>query len=59
MAFCEQNQIVVLNDEHTEYWWCGLSEAKALAPFSNQRKLYDFVWKNFVLQKPEAMLEIK
>lgn len=59
VAFCGKHQVVVLNNEHTEYHWCNLSEARVLAPFSNQRKLYDFVWENFVLCKPEVMLEIK
>ena len=59
VAFCATNQTVILNDEHREYRWCSVSEAKVLAPFSNQRKLYDFVWENFVLQQAEAMLEIK
>ena len=59
VAFCATNQTVILNDEHREYRWCSVSEAKELAVFSNQRKLYDFVWENFVLQQAEAMLEIK
>jgi len=59
VAFCEKNQPVILNDEHTEYQWCSLVEAKALAVFSNQRKLYDAIWENFVLQIPNGLLEIE
>ena len=58
VGFCEKNQTVVLNDEHTDYKWCNLSEAKALAAYLNQKKLYDFVWENFVLKQPEVLLEI-
>ncbi|MFW2078333.1 NUDIX pyrophosphatase [Acinetobacter sp. ULE_I010] len=59
VGFCKENQLVVLNHEHTEYKWCNLTEAKGLVVFSNQRKLYDFVWENFVLHEPNMMLEIK
>ena len=58
VGFCEKNQTVVLNNEHTDYKWCSLSEAKVLAAYLNQKKLYDFVWENFVLKQPEALLEI-
>ena len=59
VGFCKENQLVVLNHEHREYKWCNLTEAKGLVVFSNQRKLYDFVWENFVLHEPNMMLEIK
>ena len=59
VGFCKENQLVVLNHEHTEYKWCNLTEAKGLVVFSNQRKFYDFVWDNFVLHEPNMMLEIK
>lgn len=58
VGICSDEQTVVLNDEHTEYRWCNLADAKALVVFSNQRKLYDFVWENFVENKPESLLEI-
>lgn len=58
VGFCEDNQQVILNAEHTEYRWCSFTEAKALVVFSNQRKLYDFVWDNFVEHTPERLLEI-
>lgn len=58
VAFCDDEQVVVLNEEHTEYRWCSLAEAKAFVVFSNQRKLYDFIWENFVEQLPEKLLKI-
>ena len=58
VGFCDINQSVYLNQEHTEYQWCNLPEAKALALFANQKKLYDFVWQNFVLQQPIEQLRI-
>ena len=59
IGYCEQNQGVELNHEHTEYQWCNIQEAKTLAVFSNQRKLYDFIWENFVLNEPTPLLEIQ
>lgn len=59
VAFCQPNQCVQLNHEHTAYQWCSLAEAQALSVFANQRKLYDFVWENFVMRVPELLLKIK
>lgn len=39
---------VVLNEEHSEFKWCSLEEAKALVDFPNMRALYDFIWRHFV-----------
>lgn len=58
VAFCQPNQGVQLNHEHTAYQWCSLAEAQALAIFANQRKLYDFVWENFVCRQAEPLLRI-
>lgn len=49
VVLCEHKQKVELNPEHTDYRWCTLEEAKALAPFHNQHKLYDHLWELFVL----------
>ncbi|ETJ95142.1 mutT/nudix family protein [Vibrio parahaemolyticus EKP-008] len=38
----------MLNEEHTEYRWCSLEEAKQLTPFANQHHLYDHVWQYYV-----------
>ncbi|EHR0918498.1 NUDIX domain-containing protein [Vibrio parahaemolyticus] len=48
VLFCSPNQPVVLNEEHTEYRWCSLEEAKQLTPFANQHHLYDHVWQYYV-----------
>ncbi|HHF3040313.1 NUDIX domain-containing protein [Vibrio diabolicus] len=48
VLFCPPNQSVVLNEEHTEYCWCTLEEAKRLAPFANQHHLYEHVWRHYV-----------
>ncbi|CAI2337800.1 NUDIX domain-containing protein [Vibrio parahaemolyticus] len=48
VLFCPPNQPVVLNEEHTEYRWCSLEEAKQLTPFANQHHLYDHVWQYYV-----------
>ncbi|BFM14041.1 NUDIX domain-containing protein [Maricurvus nonylphenolicus] len=49
---------VVLNEEHTQYQWCTLDEAKSLVPFPNQRAVFDHVWKNFVDAKPSPFMKI-
>tara|TARA_B100001057_G_scaffold486524_1_gene567832 strand:+ start:304 stop:756 length:453 start_codon:yes stop_codon:yes gene_type:complete len=47
-VLCPPDQAVELNHEHTEYRWCSLEEAKALAPFPNQHAVYDHIWAYFV-----------
>lgn len=49
---------VVLNDEHTQYQWCTLEEAKSLVPFPNQRAVFDHVWKHFVDSQPSPLMKI-
>lgn len=56
--YCEPEQIVHLNEEHTDYKWCDLEEAKTLVPFPNQKKLYDHIWLNFVESRPPDHLKI-
>ncbi|GEA50958.1 DNA mismatch repair protein MutT [Vibrio inusitatus NBRC 102082] len=48
VVLCHPHQQVELNDEHTEYKWCNLSEALELAPFPNQHAVYKHVWSYFV-----------
>ncbi|MEZ8989850.1 NUDIX hydrolase [Vibrio breoganii] len=48
VVLCPANQEVELNDEHTEYKWCSLSEALEMAPFPNQHAVYQHVWSYFV-----------
>ncbi|USD67317.1 NUDIX domain-containing protein [Vibrio sp. SCSIO 43136] len=47
---CPPNQDITLNNEHSEYRWCNLEEAIALAPFPNQHRVYEHVWRYFVSQ---------
>lgn len=48
VVLCPPHQQVELNDEHTEFKWCSLSEALELAPFPNQHAVYKHVWSYFV-----------
>lgn len=48
VAICPPNQKVALNEEHTEYRWCSLDEALALAPYPNQHALFKHVWSCFI-----------
>ena len=59
VILCPPNQEVLLNEEHTEFKWCSLSEAKALAPFPNQKRLYSHIWEYFVNDKPSVLMAIK
>ncbi|GAD90022.1 hypothetical protein VHA01S_031_00340 [Vibrio halioticoli NBRC 102217] len=58
VVLCERHQEVILNPEHTDYQWCTLEEAKAIAPFHNQHKLYDHIWEQFVLSPPSEQRKI-
>lgn len=58
VIYCPPNQTVTLNDEHTEYRWCTLAEAKALVSFPGQQALYDHLWHYFVENSPSALMRI-
>lgn len=56
---CPPNQTVILNDEHTEFAWCSLEEALALAPFPNQHKVYKHIWEYFVERPINPLYKVK
>lgn len=58
VVYCPPNQVVTLNDEHTEYRWCTLAEAKGLVSFPGQQALYDHVWHYFVERNPSALMRV-
>ncbi|MFL7051742.1 DNA mismatch repair protein MutT, partial [Vibrio cyclitrophicus] len=58
-VLCPPNQAIELNDEHTEYRWCNLEEAKALAPFPNQHAVYDHIWSYFVDKPVNPLYRVK
>lgn len=57
-VYCDKQQAVVLNDEHTEYGWFSLDEAVEKAEFGGQRLLYQYLWENFVNRQPSGLLKI-
>ncbi|MGF1753455.1 NUDIX domain-containing protein [Vibrio makurazakiensis] len=59
VALCPANQDVELNEEHTDYQWCTLEEAKQLAPFPNQHAVYDHVWAYFVDKPINPLYRVK
>lgn len=59
VALLPNDTEICINEEHTEYKWCSLDEAKALVPFPNQRVVYDHVWQVFVENKPSELMRIK
>ncbi len=58
VVYCEDNQKITLNEEHSEYIWCSLYEALEKVVFDGQRKLYEYVWNNFVKRQPAELLKI-
>ncbi|NAX21536.1 NUDIX hydrolase [Vibrio sp. V39_P1S14PM300] len=58
VVLCEANQAVKLNDEHTEFRWCTLAEAKALAPFPSQHQVFEHIWAYFVHQTVSELYRI-
>lgn len=58
-VICPPNQTVILNDEHSEFAWCSLEEALALAPFPNQHKLYKHIWEYFVDRPAHPLYQVK
>ena len=59
VALCPPNQEIFLNEEHTEFRWCSLDEAKNLASFPNQKRLYIHVWECFVNNQPSKLMAIE
>ncbi len=58
VAKLEPDVKINLNEEHTEYKWCSLQEAKSLAEFPNQRSLYDHIWCNFIENEPSKFMRV-
>lgn len=58
VVICPENQPITLNEEHTEYRWCSLKEARKLATYPNQCNLYTHVWKYFINRKPSDLMKI-
>lgn len=58
VVFCPPEQKIMLNAEHTEYRWCTLDEAMGLVPYPNQKKLYEHIWRYFVLEAPSDFLKV-
>ncbi|PJG60513.1 NUDIX hydrolase [Aeromonas cavernicola] len=58
VVYCPPNQTITLNDEHTEYRWCSLAEAKALVSFPGQKALYDHIWHYFVDNPPSPLMRV-
>jgi dihydroneopterin triphosphate diphosphatase len=47
IVICPPNQKVTLNNEHSDFKWCSVGEAKELVPYPGQRRVYDQVWNLF------------
>ncbi|OTG84777.1 NUDIX hydrolase [Acinetobacter sp. ANC 4648] len=58
VVYCDDNQKITLNEEHSEYIWCSLDEALEKVVFAGQKKFYEYVWNNFVKRPPVELLKI-
>ena len=58
VAFLSSDVQIQLNEEHTEFKWCTLAEARTMVPFPNQRNLYNPVWENFVAREPSMLWRV-
>ncbi|WP_017220859.1 NUDIX hydrolase [Moritella dasanensis] len=59
VVYCQPNQAIIINDEHTDHKWCSLSEALELSEFPGQKLLYEYIWYNFVEIKPSKLMRVK
>lgn len=58
VAFVDEDAEVVLNEEHSQFKWMTLAEAKAVMPFPGQRRILTQVWEDFVEHEPTELLRI-
>lgn len=58
VVFCPPNQVVTLNEEHTEYLWCSLDEALQLVEYPEQEDIYQHIWRHFVLNEPNPRFKV-
>jgi len=59
VAFAPADCTVRLNDEHDDFRWLSLNEAKTLLPFAGQRATLEHINKEFVERKPNPWLRIE
>lgn len=58
VAFVDENQKIILNEEHTEYKWVTFSEAISIVTFNCQKKLLETVYEGFIIKQPSKWLKI-
>lgn len=58
VAYVGEGAEVVLNEEHSQFKWMSLAEAKAVLPFPGQRRVLAQVWEDFVEHEPTELLRI-
>ncbi len=50
---------VELNEEHSDFGWFTLEEARERLPFPSQRNIVAMIWREFIDREPTSWLEIK
>ena len=58
VGFIEENQDVVLNNEHSEYKWLSFDEARELVTLPGNEEVLTFIEKYFVKNTPTEWLRI-
>lgn len=59
VGFVGMDAKVVLNHEHSDFGWFSFKSARALVPFSGQRRVLKQVKRNFVKHVPSLHLRIE
>jgi len=59
VAFVADGAEVQTDEEHSDYRWCSLQEAKDLVVFGGQRDLLDFTNREFIARTPLKTLKIQ
>jgi len=58
VAFILNDQKVVINREHSEFRWVSFAEAISMVPFPGQKRMLEYIKKEFVNRSPLKWLEI-
>lgn len=58
VVYCDAEQKIILNDEHSAYMWCTLDEALEKVDYAGQKKLYQHIWNNFLHKQPTELLRV-
>ncbi|MEF2071953.1 NUDIX hydrolase [Consotaella aegiceratis] len=59
VAFVGADEVVTLNDEHSDFRWVSFDEAERMVPFPGQRHVLAHIRREFVEREPHPLLRIE